>query len=368
MERSIYQPQTVEKKKIEAQIIRSESGKNFDLIPVANSGYILLEKRFDPQSKDKWIMFDFDDTMIRYTEGWKERNNLYFRYLTERRSVAIRPEQFNRLMKITHDFPGKILDTNNPRLYRPNIHMSVLTWVSNTLANSTRTPINESLEKIETVLKKIEIQANMNGQHDENDPFYFDKNLRFVLSSYFGKSPWNKDIENIFRNTMLNPKIYDQIVQTIMHLGNLPGIGVGIFTMADPNVQIGRILGVLQEHLSDKQNRTPIKQIWISKVPKGEFIRSILKDHPNIFSLTQKQIFVQFDDSIEQLENIQGANLDLTQSTRAIFLTARAKIPSTFNFTKVWSDKNLVGRIEIDLSVSLLTDDDIVNALLTHHE
>lgn len=132
--------------------------------------------------------------------------------------------------------------------------------------------------------------------------------------------------------------------------------------MSDPNSQINRVFEVLQKYSEGIQNRLKVKQIWISKIKKGEFIKNVIKSHPYVLSGKSKRTFIQFDDSPEQLNDIQKANRSLVKNTQAVFDTIRVKIPGTLNFDKEWDkDKG----IEINLSDISITSNDIVKTLLS---
>lgn len=186
--------------------------------------------------------------------------------------------------------------------------------------------------------------------------------------------------------TTINPPAYDDVISAATRLGSptdsIHRTNVGVFTYGDPYFQLLKTL-----ELMDKNPELALSQIWLSKVPKGQFIaeavrRKIttdldqeyvppeLEDYPGdslsygsgyILGDTP-HVVIMVDDDPRQLDSILESNEFLAQSTGAQFVCIRSKRANTKMEKQTWNIVTPYG--ELDFTSATFSPENIDSIIL----
>jgi hypothetical protein len=170
--------------------------------------------------------------------------------------------------------------------------------------------------------------------------------------------------------TMINPPLYDNTLEAMKDVGapisSVNRTNVGVFTYGDPYYQLYKTFELL------KQNQDlPISQIWLTAIPKGEFIEELakskvaqnldmqyvppeLEDYPGEsisygsgYVLSEaSHVVVMMDDNPKELNSILSSNDYLSKNSGATFICVRSTRGATKEEKRQWDVVTPHGEID----------------------
>jgi hypothetical protein len=360
----------------------------FDIVPVGNAGYILQSSRQKPMAGNDWVLFDYDDTLVATTEVKKKRLELYCAYI-EKLGIDLTDVQAKNVVEMTDKFSRWEDEADKGNIYHANVHMAALQWATNSIRESQEGP-EETIDGISNQLKRIKTQQTQDQQPEETDPFYFrPKDKKFILRG--ADKMWSKGIEDIFMQTMINPPQYDETIEAVKDTGqprsSIHRINTGIFTYGDPYYQLLKVFELIKKHPD-----FAFSQIWLTRVPKGEFVLKTVEENATS-GLEQdyvppyleeypgegmsggsgyilgpgNHVIVMMDDSPKELESIVSTNMFLFNKTGAQFVTVRSKRAGTKEADKSWQVVTKNGELDFssrEISAKIISDTFLINRYL----
>lgn len=334
----------------------SEKIGGYEIHPVGESGFLLQSEKQLPMAGNDWFLFDYDDTLRGTTEVKSKRLELYVDYA---RSLGIEAseEDLKHLVDATDKFARWEDVDGGGNAYHANTHMSTLHWATERLKSSKESDPEGVIDEIDATLARIKGELTSEGETQEGDPFHFRDN-RFVLKSNFWFedgvfTPWPDGIKDIFMESMINPPDYPASIQAMKEIGHpsdsIHRVNMGVFTYGQPYYQLLKVFELLEQNPD-----IPINQIWLTKVPKGEFIRDLIESGANRKTQLEyvassmpggslgseeggismgsgyplgehPHVLVMMDDNPKELNSILGTNEFLSQETGASFAVVRSR-------------------------------------------
>lgn len=356
----------VEERKIE-KLVENNKEKlgNFDIVNVNDAGFLLQSERLKPMAGNDWVLFDYDDTLAATTGVKRDRMFLFKNFLEKRLGGPIKEEDVSKVMSLTDKFSRWQEKPGEGETYHAGAHMSALTWAIEKLSLLGNKKA-EALSEIDTTLTRIKLQIDGNGETRQDDPFYF-RDRKLILRS---KKPWSEEIEEIFQQTMINPPIYEEVIEAAKEAVGLADsihrTNIGVFTYGEPYYQLLKLFKLLE-----KYPNFPISQIWLTRKPKGEFIEELVKTGSNKKTELQyvspeleedlgeslsfgsgyplgetPHVIVMFDDNPNELQNILKSNKFLKEKSGATFVAVRSRRPGTKAEKREWTVINPYGEID----------------------
>ena len=206
----------IESRKIQTLVEKNkEELGEFDIVPVAEAGFLIQSKELKPMAGNDWVLLDYDDTLAATTEVKQDRLSLYKEYLVQELGLLITDADIQKLMSATDKFSRWEENMGEGKDYHAGAHMSALTWATEQLRNNSHQNLSGVIEDILHTLDRIKNQLETEQAQDSEDPFYF-KNRRLVLRT---KRPWSRKIVEIFEQTMLNPPLYEETIEATKETG-----------------------------------------------------------------------------------------------------------------------------------------------------
>lgn len=355
----------------------------FDLVPVGNAGYILQSQGQRPMAGNDWVFFDYDDTLVATTKVKERRLELYRVYL-EKLGIRTTEVQADKIVEMTDKFSRWEENKGEGKLYHANTHMAILQWVTNTLRDS-QDKIEEITSSLQRHLDRIKTQVTQEQQPQENDPFYFRfKDKKFILRGV--DKIWSKEMEDIFVQTMINPPQYAETIEAAKETGqpldSIHRTNLGVFTYGDPYYQLLKVFELMKQHPD-----LPVSQIWLTRIPKGNFIVEAVKTKATT-KLEQdyisaeleeypgeglaygsghvlgqaEHVVVMMDDNPKELSSMLSANNNLKENTKCSFVVVRSKRAGSKEQNREWKVNTPYG--ELDFTSYSFRPRDISNIFL----
>jgi len=380
---SQIEQQKIEEKRLQSLIEKYKDHLgDFDLISVNNNaGYILQSKRHLPMAGNDWLIFDYDDTLAAYTQSKGPRLELFLKYFNKL-NIEIDDKKAKEIMDITDDFARWEEHKGEGKHYHVNSHMSALSWSTNKI-KSNPLKIDDEIQDIKSTLDRIKKQLNDSNESQKDDPFYL-KNKKLILRN--DKRPWNESIEQIFMKSMISPPNYSDTISAGVKAGSpknsVHRTNIGIFTYGDPYFQLLKTFELMKNN-----QELPISQIWLTRVPKGDYIIQasqtgelrnleqeyiaeglqetgeegpsygsgyVLSQHPHIITM--------IDDDPKQLTSIFESNEYLKRNTGAQFVVIRTIRANTKAEKKEWQIETKYG--VLDFTSESFNPNDISKVIL----
>jgi hypothetical protein len=313
------------------------------------------------------VFFDYDDTLVATTEVKGKRLEMYKAYL-KTQGIAIADEQATNIMSITDKFSRWEENEGEGKLYHANVHMGALQWATNVVKENPD-KAREVITDLQKKLDRIKSQLTSEQLPQEDDPFYFrPKDKKFILRGI--NKRWSKLIEDIFTQTMINPPQYEETIQAAKQTGkpydSIHRTNLGVFTYGDPYYQLHKVFELMKQHPD-----FPISQIWLTRVPKGDFIVQAVKetattnleqdyvpadleDYPgggiasgSGYVLGQTDhVIVMLDDNPRELFSILKSNDYLRENTKSQFIVVRSKRDRTKALNTEWQVSTPYGELD----------------------
>ncbi|GEM_PF-4658986 len=220
-------------------------GRDVKLIPVKD-GFIVHNNSLPLVAEAPWVLLDLDDTAVKTTEGkmqcWMEMEELGI-------SKAV----------VEYCDGASRLDVDGESIYQPEMEARLLTAALNLDGDDT-----QKISVLEETKNKI-IKEGIE---------------RFRVDSR---------IEDVYARTRYNPELYPDTLESVKNLrgsGELPRANLVLLTYGDPEFQLRKALSLL--------DRADFGEIWLTKKPKGEFIKMVARDFP---LKGQVSLTYQFDET-----------------------------------------------------------------------
>ncbi len=215
-------------------------GQNVQVIPIANSGYMVYRNESEIIAEAPWVLVDFDDTAANTTYDKKER---CWQTLQEKFNL---PEEFvslcDQLSRVDFGKAGKI--------YQPELEMRFITKALSLHKDG------EKPEKIEEALQ------NMRKELIDK------KNLKDY--------PADKEITELYEQTRYTSTLYpDTITSLKTFKGDSPRpLNLAVLTYGDPEFQLTKTIDLFQ------QSEGSLGIILLTKVKKGDFFQALIQENP----------------------------------------------------------------------------------------
>lgn len=356
---------------------------DFDLVPVGEVGYILQSSKQRPMAGNDWVLFDYDDTLVATTEVKKERLKLYKEYLEEQ-NIQVTEDQASTILNITDKFSRWEEKPGEGKLYHANSHMAVLQWATNIVRES-KNDLSTTMLGLEEKLNKIKNELSQEAKPEKDDPFYFHPETKKLVLRSLDKM-WSKGIEDIFLKSMINPPQYKETIEAVKTTSHpndsIHRTNVGVFTYGDPYYQLLKVFELMKQHPDFS-----ISQIWLTRVPKGDFIVEAVKEkttskfkqdyvpsnleedpgegisYGSGYVLGQTDhVVVMLDDNPKELTSILSANSYLKENTKSEFVVVRSKRSGTKEEKRDWNVSTRYG--ELDFVNNSFLPNDISNTFI----
>lgn len=373
-----HQTNETESRKIHILVNRNQENLGaFNVIPIANAGFLLQSRRQLQIPDVDWFLFDFDDTLRGTTEAKGMRFDLYKDYV-QRLGIDTHTHILEFIMSTTDVFSRWADAEASEDLYHANAHMSALDWSTKHLKTlSIKSLYGEDIDyedaarNIAGHLGRIKTQLqDKQAIGEDTDPFYF-KNSKLIFKSLI---PWSKEIRDIFIQTMINPPDYSETIEAASYLGqpngNLQVANIGIFTYGDAYYQLLKVFEFMQQNPN-----LFINQIWLARTPKGKFIEELAKtgflQKMHVGNLESEKnerkhprVIVIVDDSAKELNSILSSTEIFGKITETSFIAVRSRRNGTKEVEKAWVVRPPHG--EIDFRNKTFTARDIATILQTN--
>ncbi len=268
-----------------------------DVVAVGSIGYVIQLTEEKSISGRDWVLFDYDDTLVATTEIKNKRLMLYREYV-KNKDIKLSDKQVYKIIDMTDRFSRWEENEGERKIYHANAHMAALQWITSVFQGIEGEIQEETIMGLEENLVRIQGQLIMGTESRKDDPFYFrPKDRKFILHGV--DKMWSRDIEDIFKQTMIRPPQYDEIIEVARGINKLDPIehqiDLGIFTYGDPYYQLLKVLELI------KQNPDlVISQIWLTSVSKGDFITEVVRRGVD----SEGRVVVILDDNPREISSI----------------------------------------------------------------
>jgi FMN phosphatase YigB (HAD superfamily) len=291
----------------------------FEFRRVGDVGFI-IQRANQPVAQGKdWVLFDYDDTITETSHAKVPRQEQFTSYLQEL-DPRINPETCRSIMELTDNFSRWQEHEGASTQYHTYTHIDVLDWSIQQLRTQldNGTSPEAAIADLQATLSRIQ-----RGEAQEGDPFHFNEEKTKLINN--GIRTRNEQLEQIFGSTIADPRVYDEIVATMRQLGAHQGedpMNLGILTYGEPNYQFRKIVRLLEKHPD-----LPVSQIFLTEIPKGEFIKKIIElesDESGQLFGKDPHTVVLVDDDPKQLDSMVRITDDLKDKTGARVRTVRS--------------------------------------------
>jgi len=342
--------------------------------PVGKAGYIVERGQNLPMAGNDWVMYDYDDTIAATSEVKQRRKELYLDYAKNKLHLSISDESLETILESTDAFSRWEDKPGAGKSYHANIHMSALTWLTEEIERAAKAPDFDADQFISnkiTQLDRIKSQRETdNPDIQTGDPFHFRTSDRTIVIA--NKRPWSHEVEVIFTETMINPPHYKEVIDAAKEVAgpkdSIHRTNIGMFSYGDPYYQFLKICELLKVN-----PEFPVSQIWITAVPKGEFIKeavltkatqyvemgyvpqrledsdedSASMSYGSGYPIGQHQhVMILFDDSVKEAESVLATNTFLKGKTGAQFVVVRSLRSGTKEENKIMKVQSPYGTVD----------------------
>lgn len=327
---------------------------NYRLIEVEGAGYIVELTDNLPIAGNDWIFFDYDDTLVAYTETKKRRLEKYREFL-ESQNLETSKDEAEEAIQIADEF-ARWPEDGTKATYHHNAHLTILSWITSRLKDQPKSP-KEQLTQAREILAKVREK-----QVVEDAPFHLNQNNRLVLHT---KTPWDREMEDIFTETTLKPAAYEEMIEAAILASNPNSANrtnLAVLTYGEPYYQLTKVI----ETLGESSNFKP-SQLWLTKIPKGEFFEKVVETKANsrlqleyapgeisqTLSLpagyplgeTHHTVIV-FDDNPREILSVVKSSEALSHKSKASIVCVRSIRPQTREETSEWEVETPYGEID----------------------
>ncbi len=271
----------------------------FDIRSVGEAGYVLESSQTSQNHEYNWCLFDYDDTLVGTTEVKKERDRLFQEYLSSL-GIFIDEQQVKYIMKTTDLFSRWKERRSTKDIYHGNVHMAALAWSVRLLERDIREKsVEEIIQNMEETLDRIKRQIHGEDNFCSKDPFSIRDTDTFVLNGM--SHMWPKQIADIaLMKTMISPPHFQETIDAARFISehrDSHKVNLGVFTFGDPKYQLPKVLRLMSEY-----ENFAISQIWLTRIPKGEFLSQVREQYST-------PRFLVVDDSPKELDIIGREHL-----------------------------------------------------------
>ncbi|HEX9153343.1 MAG TPA: hypothetical protein VF809_00820 [Candidatus Saccharimonadales bacterium] len=314
---------------VDVEFIRNgEAGyvARLERTPSIVSGEI-VEYRQDwegPASMRPIVAVDADDTLFAYTETKTPRADAFVRFAQAELGHQPDAETLGALMCISDEFSRWQEPGSNATMYHIQPHLWALSWATSQLRDVQPENVPAKLDEIKARLDSVKAGQHAEQQEDESAPFHFRKG-KLIIGNFIPPESINSVFEPVYEPVPYPDALYD--MQEIAEAG----VRTVAFTYGEPEFQLDKLLR-LRDQLTDSGRGWPYEYIFLTTVPKGEFIEELLNTSANDAQLRQDlfsadpHVFMLVDDDRGQtadflraqdiIESSSGARLGVVLSLR----------------------------------------------------
>lgn len=224
------------------------AGKDFKVSSVGTVGYVVHNLKRQPNSEGDWILIDIDDTLVDISQAKSVRDSRIKELIgiaDDTESIRLF-EETDKLARFMN--PGAPADS-----YHIRTHESLLSiYLRQKRAGKSTDEIREAL--------RSHAKEWANGQQP------------YVA---------NDEVKNFFKETMFKPEVYTHGLTALRELSERQrssayAPNVAFLTYGEADNQLYKALQLAQ--ICD------INSIWLTQVPKGEFLRELITSDPNAYN------------------------------------------------------------------------------------
>lgn len=332
---------------------QSTSGK-CHVVPVKDAGFVVQRTDFSGHSDAKdglVVLFDVDDTLIATSKAKKIRLQHYVDFLKEL-GLSIKMNLAHEAMSISDLFSRWEDEPGEGLIYHKKPHIAALAWITEQIHSTTlEQEINGLLVAARHQLQNL--HAYPSKGPTPNLPFYFtttenllNKHSRLVIHSPL---KYGVEIEKMFAKTIFSPPIYKDMIDLLTEIGTpfrQPcTVPVGILTYGAPEFQLKKVC-----ELINRFPQLPIAQVWLTQVPKGQFLEAMIasqaqkqllstdeQDSDALILGNNPHVIIIIDDSPREMDDLaRCASTSLYKKSGAILLLVHTRRAETKNAHKNW--------------------------------
>lgn len=207
------------------------------------------------------LLADLDDLFVATTAAKKILNENYERYLAEKQ-VLLSDEQRRRALRMADQFAR--WPEHGVKKYHIEGNMLALGWVTEMLGDLGGLSADDVLKYCESQLDKVHTQ-NSNSETAGAHPGFYLRDGK-LMAEHVEQS--YHEMSGLFM-PLLRPKVYEDTAEAIAGAQRDTGANVALFTYGDPFPQLVKTVQLLS---ASRQIQLSIKQIWLTCIPKGEFL------------------------------------------------------------------------------------------------
>lgn len=214
-------------------------GKEVITIPLGDAGYIVHNANQEIVAEAPWVLLDFDDTAARATQDKRECWN-------KLQEMGIPEEVIQYCDKVSRIDFGRA-----GVIYEPELEMRLVSLALDYFRSG-----KSDIEELRKSLKQA--RATLVGQ----------KNL--------DQYEIDEEVSTLYRQTRYTSSLYPDTISTLQRLRGGPEkpANIAILTYGDPEFQLIKTVRLLDEE------RDRVSQIWLSRVRKGDFFKTLLQLNP----------------------------------------------------------------------------------------
>jgi len=303
------------------------AGRDFKISEVGDIGYVVHNKNQPPNADGDWILIDIDETVDALSLSKEERDKKIIELLNFRDNPG-----YLDLYKLTDE----LARFQEPGSTRENYHIRA----HESLVGLLKREVGEGKKSVDEIKTLLETHA-----HEWE----------------IGNSPYlaDSEVKTIFRETVFRPQVYKDAVTTLRRLSEKQhsssyAPNIAFFTYGEADYQLYKALQLAEV--------SGVNSIWLTKVPKGDFLRSFLTADPEPYSdietkaaaqdlpmvagedtsddvgtsgvevkkrginFNQRKILMLFDDNPEEIDSV-NESMKILEDLKVLIATVRVKRP-----------------------------------------
>ncbi|MBP9816056.1 hypothetical protein KBD09_02355 [Candidatus Woesebacteria bacterium] len=212
--------------------------REVDVRAIGDAGYFITRKGPHVIAEAPWALVDFDDTAAKTTSDKKDR------CWPAVEGIGVSPDlvQFcDKISRVNFGEAGVI--------YEPELEMRLLT---------------RAIEMAKSGSDEGAIKLALADMRKE-----------IVLNGAFNEHAVAEDVQGIYDETRYTSTLYPDVAETLTRLrgGEERPINVALLTYGDPQFQLRKTLSLIDDNEA-------LGSIFLTKVKKGDFFKSLLEDNP----------------------------------------------------------------------------------------
>jgi len=279
-----------------------------EIMAVGEAGFLVRLGNRPLVEGNDWVLYDLDDTLIAYSQAKGIRLKSYQQYLKET-GLSLEADDCASLLDLTDGFSR--WEQEGVEMYHIDAHKMALDWATQVVRSAPEGAKHETVLQLQTQFERIKADGLA-----ESDPFTFQGD-QLTLKEGSARA---ENLEGVFRS-MIEPETYGDALESLVEVGtnntDEPQINTGIFTYGEPVFQLQKIVELIKTRTARGES-TPVSHIWLTKVPKGTFLKQLAEDNVSEVFGPEPHVLLLVDDNPKELDNFfeAGSPKATIESTR----------------------------------------------------